>query len=193
MAIFWDAAWTIDALPVHLLRQVFLHHFSCFCLMFVQAGFRQFFEASWRSCWRPFRRHFPCFLSIEKCIDFYIDFGRLFGGFMGGQTFENGGLVYTKRSFWQSHLFRSRGGFQCKMEPNRLPKWSQQTIKNRSTKWCIFSLKKVPSFNGKWVPGGAQRDPQIKELGGRFAPSPQDPPKGVKWSQHDSKMEPKWR
>ena len=56
----------------------------------------------------------------------------------------------------------------------------------------MFSLKKVQTFNGKWAPGGAQRTPKIKELGGRFAPSPKDPPKGVQWSQNDSQMEPKW-
>ena len=55
-----------------------------------------------------------------------------------------------------------------------------------------FFMEKVVIFDGKWAPGGAQRDPKIEEFGGRFAPCPQDPPKEVKWSQNDSKMEPKW-
>ena len=41
-------------------------------------------------------------------------------------------------------------------------------------------------------PKGSQRDPKIEELGGRFAPSPQDRPKAVKWSQNDYQMDPKW-
>ena len=135
---------------------------------------------------------FSMFFSIEKCLGFWIDFGRPFGGFLAGPTLENEALVYTKRSFWQSHLFRSRGVFWCKMEPKRPPKWSQKAIKNRSKKWCIFSLKKVAIFDGKWAPGGAQRGPKTVTLGWRFGlPSP-GPPKGVKWSQNDSKMEPKW-
>ena len=59
-----------------------------------------------------------------------------------------------------------------------------------------FFIEKSTDFWWKMGPRGSpkgpQRDPKIEELGGRFAPSPQDPPKGVKWIQNDSKMEPKW-
>ena len=145
----------------------FLENYTFFRLVLV--GF-------WDRYWAPFGRLWGPFSMIsatKKCIDFCIDFGRPFGGFLGGPTLENGGLVYTKRSFRQSHLFRSRGGFWCKMEPKRPPKWSQKAIKNRSKKWCIFSSKKVTIFDGKWAPGGAQRGPKTVTLGWRFGlPSP---------------------
>ena len=50
--------------------------------------------------------HVSIILSIKKCVDFCIDFGRPFGGILRCPTLENEVLAYTKRSFSKNHLFR---------------------------------------------------------------------------------------